>query len=1080
MGEYNPYAPRIVGQEWVPIRDEDITFGIGVNAREVGHAFTVSTPRFLSEGRFYIKEIPTLGQQTTQTYMVSVYPRGTESLSGPIRSVIIPCNNGGASGTGGATPGPAGGALTFADGVADPSDGKYVSGIWGGNLSGKVEAFFATNQYSQLLTGKRIVAVNLLYVVAGVAGGTDRFLNLFREQGGGAYTYIANIANGATGSVYYGNTTAGTLTLGDSNNIEVFQPIVQRMPLGEVDPFWSTSSVVLTPERLPYTYESLQRFEISHPSRRSIVFASLASTTTTFQAKFHYLALEVLYCEEQRVAYGATAFGEPSGTTPDVRYRPYVSGVNSVTMRTPARALNPLLTAGEYVVTLSAADTGVEYDFEIPSYPILNGLRELYQIPSHPAVQVNLPFPRDPGIVGQVFTKETTHVIPQISLHTSGGPLPEVNVYGRQVVAPVYGSIYAEAEINDDVVPSPGTTYPWVRFYARRWGNTTQRLILTNQAVTGQSVYITPPEWDALPQIIDNWKEITLRFDTPPTIVTSGSDPKWRWTSSSETAGNRWEVLGVTAHALSGVPGNLMNAVPASYQLGSATYGGTNADLVWQTTIPPVSGVAEDVDADGVFMFSQAFAAPTGVGVMVFSQPVSGIGRGSCGVDPCCIPTAISYHRVGWSSVAGVVCDPFNNQTAASGWGNADVGGTWISTGGPAADYYSQNGSAYHSLSSVNTSHYSTIGTGILDSDITMDFVIPVVATGGDIQVSVISRYVDINNQYMTTAFFHTNGTYDIAIRLNSGGVFSTLVSSAVLGNYQANNRFKMRMATVGSTLRAKIWLYDNSEPENWQIVATNSTITTASGVGVNSYLSSANTNTLPVVIAYDNFLVTPWGWGYYELQRSDTVDTDWATIMKATSPCVTGYSDFEARVGILSSYRVRAVDVYGFEGTWSSTVTSTIPEPGVTIGCTGGHLLIFTSNSAQDGSYNLAYSSIWEGQVEENFVFPEAVEVQLQKMYGRDFVVAFRPLERGGERFSRTVLVQAAAISPPTLGDFRGLRDMAWADLPYVCVRDEDGNRWFATVLVPGGVVRRSRQLYMAPIDVIEVTDTPAEVDPS
>jgi hypothetical protein len=48
-----------------------------------------------------------------------------------------------------------------------------------------------------------------------------------------------------------------------------------------------------------------------------------------------------------------------------------------------------------------------------------------------------------------------------------------------------------------------------------------------------------------------------------------------------------------------------------------------------------------------------------------------------------------------------------------------------------------------------------------------------------------------------------------------------------------------------------------------------------------------------------------------------------------------------------------------------------------------------------------------------------------------------------------------------------------------YICVRDEDGNRWFATVLVPGGRVLRDRRLYLAPIEIVEVTATPSQVNP-
>ena len=139
------------------------------------------------------------------------------------------------------------------------------------------------------------------------------------------------------------------------------------------------------------------------------------------------------------------------------------------------------------------------------------------------------------------------------------------------------------------------------------------------------------------------------------------------------------------------------------------------------------------------------------------------------------------------------------------------------------------------------------------------------------------------------------------------------------------------------------------------------------------------------------------------------------------------------------------------------------------------------TSNERQDGSINLAYSSVWmQQQVTEDFTFPEANFVQLQPMYDRDYFTAFRPLERGGEQFTRTLLVQAAAISPPTLGDFRSLRDMAWESVNYICVRDEDGNRWFATVGVPSGRVMNSRKLYLAPVQVVEVTITPTPIDPA
>lgn len=221
-------------------------------------------------------------------------------------------------------------------------------------------------------------------------------------------------------------------------------------------------------------------------------------------------------------------------------------------------------------------------------------------------------------------------------------------------------------------------------------------------------------------------------------------------------------------------------------------------------------------------------------------------------------------------------------------------------------------------------------------------------------------------------------------------------------------------------------------------------------------------------------------GFGYYELQRSDDIDTTWNTILQAFSPLVTGFSDFEARTGIESHYRIRFQHRLLFPSAWSPEVDGTIPAPGVT-GSTvnnGNGVLIFTSNERQTGSSSLAYAMVWENKPEEGFTFVEAGDRTLQQMYGRDYQVAFRPLERGGEAFSRTLLVQAAAVPDGLIQHgFTSLRDLAWRDLSYVCVRDELGDRWLSNVNVPDGEVERNRRLYMAQVDITEVTATPSIV---
>lgn len=99
---------------------------------------------------------------------------------------------------------------------------------------------------------------------------------------------------------------------------------------------------------------------------------------------------------------------------------------------------------------------------------------------------------------------------------------------------------------------------------------------------------------------------------------------------------------------------------------------------------------------------------------------------------------------------------------------------------------------------------------------------------------------------------------------------------------------------------------------------------------------------------------------------------------------------------------------------------------------------------------------------------------MQFQRMYGRDFQVGFHALERGGAQFERTLLVQNAAVSPPVLERaFTSLRDLAWETFDYVCVRTNQGDRWFAAVEVPSGTISRGRKLQLVQVRITEVATT-------
>jgi hypothetical protein len=640
----------------------------------------------------------------------------------------------------------------------------------------------------------------------------------------------------------------------------------------------------------------------------------------------------------------------------------------------------------------------------------------------------------------------------------------------------VYGNITASQGIDATAVPA--ATFPQARYYARRFGDTITPLTLYQGSFAAT---ITPAQFDALTEIVDGWKEVNVRLSAAPTGTQISSSP-WVWSATGEVVGNRWEVLGVSAPAISGVPGNNLQQAPSLQRLSSATYlapSGSAMAMTWQS--PQVSGSALDVTTDAVLLFSQDPPTVSGIGVVTASQSVTGLGV-LCAPSnqPMSVPTGITYNQVSWTPPVGAAFDSFTRSVAPGGWGSADVGGVWTTVGGSASDYSVTGGSGVMSHTSVNVTRRAVLGTSYTDGTVTALITTSVAATGGAVYGRIYARYVDASNHYYGEIKFNTTGTVTASIAKVVAGVTTTLATASFVGTYVAGSSFYGKLLVQGTMLAFTVWPNGASPPTQPTIITADSALT-AGVAGLGSVLDAANVNALPVTVLFDNFTVSLSSIQYVELQRSDTVDPTWYPIMRNTLQSATGFADYEARIGILTSYRVRLVNVQGFVGAWSATVTSTITAPGVTGRRVDNSVLVFTSNYAQSGIYNLAYAESWDGSPAEDFTFPESGRNRLQWLYGRDYMAAFRPTERGGEQFTRGLLLQNAAIAsgPVLRAAAQSLRDLAWADLPYVCVRNELGDRWFANVVVPSARIQRNRSIQVAQVSVTEVTGTPYAVNP-
>jgi hypothetical protein len=1051
MGNYNPHQPNNIGQEWVPIRNELTEINHLIDEVEYGHSFSLLTSRTLSDARFYVHEMNS--DVSTATYKLAVYPKGTEHLSGPIRSTIIPVET--VAVTGGCTaigspPSGAEALLTPAlDYYYNFSTTSLYSVMW---LTFNTGA--TTN--SNLLTGKRILGVNLL-----LGASIDWTIQSNAPQVG--------VTNSAT-------VFGGTKALGEFNcPTGSLSTPTSRFKFGEF-PFYNSATLV-TGEVLPWTQADLNLLDSSGSIFVQIgTGAFINSPPVGHSMQVWYAALEVVYCEEQRVALGGWGYGPAGRGGNFINY-----GANVAPMRTwQGKVLNPALNTGDYTLTIGSYDLG---DLWAPAQisPLqMNAARQLYPMAQQGGIQINLPFPPENNI-GEVFTRQETDVLTQLTLHTSGGALTELHVYGRQIAAQVWNGKNADQDIFNSYGGSQ--TYNYARFYARRFGDTSSPLSFLGTGGATGAGSIAAVDFDELPEIIDGWKEVTLTLTTPATLGNTFSS-NYRWTNE-DPPGSRWEILGAAAPAMSGLPANLIGK--ATQQLGDATYyapSGSAFEATWYpngVTDRYITSSTDDPASDMVLIFGMQAPAPTAFTGAVQSQAVVGVGL-DCGIPPCGIASGVYYNRLTWALPvnSGFASDEFG-RTTASGWGNADSGQAWGVGGGAAASQWSTSPTTGGQILPTATAsdRLISLDTGGINQDVRMRMRVDTIVASGTYSVGPMGRYVDSSNSIYARLNQGTTGTTSILQLIQRVAGVNTTLASLDTRFLPSVGYMNLRLQIEGSYARAKVWGDVEEEPD-WTIMSafTGSTTGTKAGVFVRNDTAVTTISTF-----VSDFTVVPSerNFGYYELQRDDSL-SDWATIMQATSTAVTGFNDYEARVGLASSYRLRTVDALGFEGSWTSTVDLTIPTPGATGGsCLNtGHMLLFSSNMSQTGAYTLAYSSAWEdSQVSEEFTFPESSFVQLQPMYGKDFFTAFRPDERGGDRFQRNVLVQAAAISPETLADFTSLRDMAWAGNPYTCVRDEDGNRWFASVGVPSGKVVHNRTIYLAAVDVAEVTDTPAPVDP-
>lgn len=1033
--DYNPRRPSVMGQEWVPVTYEPYQPDWSV---ERGYRFALSAPAVPLLGQYYLHAEPT-GVTTTQVPMVSLYRAGEEGATGPAQTVVIPCSSASASGTHGQFV-----SGTGADVLQSASDGKSFSLTSGGPVgtaAGTLDLAFDTSAYLGVLGSKRILNVSILYAATGDWVTANALPSI-------VYTSVRY-----RGTEYeYGS---GVLTADPSYRGEYTRQI-SAINLGEINPNWSTVTFEGTTQRYPWRAQELAQFDESNVDPARFRFQWSVPTTTSLSLQ--YAAMQVTYCEETRVYYGGVTVGsDQQGTQPDVAYTP---GLNTVVLRTASgHATGTGIPAGQYTITTHLADIGdtITRLIDVPAAsitrPTMQALRQAYEIPGMRGVEVVRP-----ARAGDVAQVARVDVLPYVSFAPTGGSNAhaDTHAYGTQYAAHVYQGMNAQQAMGSNPA-IPATAYTWIRFYARRYGDTSGPLTVTvDTGGTPVTTSITAEDFDALTEIAAGWREVTLRLSSAATLDGTYRYVTW---SSPSPAGARWEILAANGDS-------------------------TNAVSNWLTGfLALIANGATQATADAAVILSTESPAPTGVAVTTQTQAL-GSARLLCSDPDGCIPTGLAYNQVSWSPPNGTQAgyDTFTRSVTNS-WGTATTGQTWFSAGGSVVDYQVNGAQGVHVLNTNNVARRNALSGDVADFTVTALAIQGSAASGAAQEAGLVGRFIDGNNQYVFRTRLNVDGSVTAAIGRNVTGSLSMITPDVPVPGCVAGTgaRFRMRAEGEGSTLRWRVWQDGREEPATWTVTVTDTTYPTGR-VGCRSMALNGNLLTGPQIL-YDDFTVTPLAstHGHTEVQRLDYADAVWETIARITSPGVTSMRDYEARVGTLSVYRVRWVNALGFEGAWSSAVGAILATPGVSGAGDAPGLLAFTSNGDQSGARTYAYLETGDGPPPWEAQYREAGQVTENYLDGRDYSTAEHRAERGGVQFSAALLTDRGTPSTAALErGWRGLRDMAWADLPYVCVRTGAGDRWYASVRVGGGTMQRRTGDYIgvAQVTVTQTQGAPTPVD--
>lgn len=197
------------------------------------------------------------------------------------------------------------------------------------------------------------------------------------------------------------------------------------------------------------------------------------------------------------------------------------------------------------------------------------------------------------------------------------------------------------------------------------------------------------------------------------------------------------------------------------------------------------------------------------------------------------------------------------NRTAVSGWGSADTGQPYTTSGGASNDYSVSSGNLLMALRSVDVFRTAVVDVGTGNVDVSFDVSLSIgITVGANVSTWVCARYVNLSNFYAVRLDLDNVGRVFALLFKNVGGTLTQLGTSVLVGTgHLAGDKWRMRIQTNGSTISGMAWQPAQGPPSAWQFTVVDSSLspTASTKVAALGWIQLGNTNTLPIIVTWDN-----------------------------------------------------------------------------------------------------------------------------------------------------------------------------------------------------------------------------------